>query len=339
MAAAPMSGEYASAKAAAQRAYEQALANINARKGKTLQRYGYDTGGNVDASNPYGSLQLIRKQYDDAKSAMAQDRTSFAREMGINIDGENYSQSGADGVLQRLGQDHETVLQRLQDAKNKMQFQSGLRGRFDAQGNPLGLDIANDNEHSDFMKMLSGHASQMDQVDENAVGRGIGLKGLGAQQGKEVQFAQQGQRQDFRTSLIDMLTGNARNAQDENTDFTRRSADVDRSIRDALKEMMKSGKDLDFNKGKAEYDMGQALADALAGLDQESYGAQVDLGNSNMSAALNAALNGDPGTAPTPKAAPKKAAAPSQYFTYKNQVKLKPGQKLNFKAGSGYYAE
>ena len=304
MAAAPINGDYAMAKAAAQRAYEQAQANIAARKGKTLQRYGYDTGGNVDGTNKYGSYQMIQKSYDDAKAAMQQDSDRFSSEYGIKLDGQGgYSQDGSDGVLQRMGQDHQTVLDRLMDARNKTEFASGLKGRYDAQGNPQGLSLSLDNQHGALQRMLGQQGESLDAAEEAGMARGIGGRGLGAQAAGRVGFQAAGQRQDLRTNLVDMLTGNARNAQDENTDYSRNTKDMDKSIRDALADMMKSGKDLDFQKGKDEYDMGNSLADMLAGLDQESYGAQTDYQNSNMDAAIAAALSGNTGTAPGPKAA------------------------------------
>ena len=76
----PVGGEFAARQAAAQAAYERALESIRVRRGKTLQRFGYTETGTVDGTNPYGRLQLIQKDYTDAKSQMDEGRARFDRD-------------------------------------------------------------------------------------------------------------------------------------------------------------------------------------------------------------------------------------------------------------------
>lgn len=77
----PYVGPYGEQQALAQRAYEQALSQINSQRSQTLQQYGFMPGadGNavIDPSNPYGMLQqtyLTNQQEADSLEQGARSR-------------------------------------------------------------------------------------------------------------------------------------------------------------------------------------------------------------------------------------------------------------------------
>jgi hypothetical protein len=75
----PNAGIYAQKQALAEQAYQQAIAQINQKKSRTLRDYGFLESGQVDPNNQYGAYQMMSRN-----QAQAADTTEMqARSRGF----------------------------------------------------------------------------------------------------------------------------------------------------------------------------------------------------------------------------------------------------------------
>lgn len=89
-AAAPLPGAhiYAAKQAQAQKAYDDAIADLNRRRSRTLQNYGFLESGEMDANNQFGIMQQMFREQAQGMDAteMGQRGRGFANQGG-NLSG------------------------------------------------------------------------------------------------------------------------------------------------------------------------------------------------------------------------------------------------------------
>lgn len=293
-----MSGDQAAQRAQYQRAYEQALANIKAKRGRLYQQYGLNDQGQYDIGNPYGMFQQQRR--------------------GFSLEGDQLGRSREDLTRQfNEGQ------QQLTTGRDRMMRDSGLGANLDAEGNPLGLKLT-DAPHGAFQNMLGQESNDLLGVMADSRARGLHGQGAGAKGAQRLQFAQQGERDNFRQQLIDQLTDYATQGKQAKGDYSRGLGDLDRAQ-----------SDLDYRSKLGDYNLGNEMLDGLTGLTQEETDALRDRDNGFSDAQyqdmLDKILNGDFTPAATPK-----AKAATKAVTRKSGVKtLTKAEKAGTKATQG----
>lgn len=269
-----LSGAYAQQQAAAQRAFEIAKANIASQRTGVLQRYGYNPDGSLDPTNKYGLYQQNEQGYLNSQ-----------HDLGVNI--------GADGKWSMDPTQQDGALAQIGRQRDQLQFNAGLKGIFDASGNPTDLTLSGDNQYGGYQQLLNNEGLQLDAAQQDALGRGLGTRGAGAKGIAQLAFGQGAERNDFRQQLLDQLTQNA---------SSNRSA-------------VKGIDQLIYNHGLNQNNMAQDLAGSLGGLDQNEYQATVDfngaLGGGMYQDIIDRINNGEftPATAPGTSSASSSSGA------------------------------
>lgn len=267
---ADISGYVADSNAAAQAAYERALAGVAKNKASAYQQYGFNADGTLDSNNSYGLYQQTQKKYADALSQTAD-------QYGITV--------GADGKSWSVNQNSNGELAQLIQQKQKAEFNSGLGVNYGADGKPADLTLSGQNQYGDYERLLGNAADSIASAEDSSRARGLGGHGLGAQAGQQLRFGMSGQLQDYRSNLLDTLTQNVMNQQS-----------TTKNIGSALDS-------IDYGKKQDTYSLMQQLNQMLQGYDQEGNQALSDRDSSMRDAALQDALsriaNGDFSAAPS----------------------------------------
>jgi hypothetical protein len=107
--AVPISGDYAQLSSVAQKAWEDAQAQVQAQKTRLASQYGFNPDGTI-GSNPYGQYQQVQHNYQAQLTALNDAKAKLQRDSGTNST--------------RLDQDYQEMLQSMNEDKQMQQAQS-----------------------------------------------------------------------------------------------------------------------------------------------------------------------------------------------------------------------
>jgi hypothetical protein len=220
--------------------YQTGTSRLGEDHNTTLARLGsqYNTSNSRLNEDNQTYLNRLGSDYSTTTGRLGEDHNQFLDRLGtdytqasgrLNADHSTVmSRLNSDygTSTDRLGQDHGTTLARLADAKARSQYDAGLKGTFDASGNPTGTALSNDNQYGAYQQMLAGQANALSGAESVSRARGLGGKGLGAQGVQALQYQQGADRQGLVNNVLGNLRANAQQTQDENTSYGRTAADL-----------------------------------------------------------------------------------------------------------------
>lgn len=254
-------------------------------------------------SGQYAQIQAQAEQaYQQALANIASQRASLLQQYGYSSDG-SIDPSNPYGLYQQGQRQYQEQDAQLKAAANESQLVSGLNATFGSDGNPTGqLDLRADNPYGGYQTILSNEGLSLNAARDDALNRGLGTKGAGAQGVQSLLYGQAGERQSYRQQLVDTLTQNAQ-AQKDNL--------------------------YNFNLGL--YNLGNALTGGLSGLDSDAYGAKVTRDQTDSAAEAkaiaDAIANGQLPTA-TSGGLPTTRTNSKAGTSTGSMVAAKPGQTL-----------
>lgn len=219
-----------------------------------------------------------KQAYDSALANIRTQRAKTANRYGYTTDG-SIDNSNPYGMLQQIRHDSDRSredLTRSFDEAGKnfgMQRSRMFRDSGMMQGADGSLMLDPNLDHGAMQRMLNRQTDELTAAEYDAQNRGLGGRGLGAQRAARVENEQRGDRGDFRNQLIDMLTDLKDQEGRSKTEFESRL------------------KDIDFDRGRAEYNLGNELFDTLSGFDQDERSAGTTYRNALENYLLEEALS------------------------------------------------
>jgi hypothetical protein len=276
-------GLYQEQQALAEKAYADAMAQLDSQRQQLYLDYGFDQSGNPNANTPYGAYQVLEHDYGTSLGNLNRTATETRRDTQLGLDdlrhtydttlnsyglAEGDTRADSTRALEGLSHDYQTGLRDLDTRSGDIQGDANTALSRSSRDYQLALGdsgtqrsrLAQAFSRGRRDTLLAG-ANDLDAARYAGLSRGLGTTGLGGRQGTQIRTALNHGLGDLRANFD---AGN----QDLDRDRQRLDASYGDTQEDVRSSLARAMRDIGTGRGDLGYDYNQGVSGVNTGLER-----------------------------------------------------------------------